>query len=187
MVSPSICGTFLTNKRSLVAFTWTISTILTLFAFLTAIALTIQIHSHYRKLHRYYETDEWQQNYDYDYADCGGGEGGEGEEGGGEDCDKDRQGSQDYQRQQEAFLLLSTMSAKSMTFVAVYTMLLAVGLSLYGSTAIVGFTSLRGDYIAPCFSSENDKFKIGIFGGAIVLFANLLLVCAVILGEVRVS
>jgi hypothetical protein len=66
-------------------------------------------------------------------------------------------------------------------------MMLATALSLYGSTAIVGFTSLRGVYIAPCFSSGNDQMRIGIFGGAIVIFANLLLVCAVILGEVRVS
>jgi hypothetical protein len=74
-----------------------------------------------------------------------------------------------------------------MTFVAVYTMALAVVLNLYGSTAIVGFTSLRGDYIAPCFSSEHNSMKVGIFGGAIVIFANLLLLCAVVLGEFRVS
>jgi hypothetical protein len=59
---------------------------------------------------------------------------------------------------------------------------------LFGSTAIVGFTSLRGDYIAPCFSTTgSSKLRLGIFGGAIVIFANLLLVCAVVFGEVRVS
>jgi hypothetical protein len=43
-------------------------------------------------------------------------------------------------------------------------------------------------YIAPCFSSAGSpKLKLGIFGGAIIFFANLLLVCAVIFGEVRVS
>ena len=65
--------------------------------------------------------------------------------------------------------------------------MLATVLSFYGTTAIVGFTSLRGVYIAPCFSSGSDQMRMGIFGGAVVIFANLLLVCAVILGEVKVS
>lgn len=143
---------------------------LTLFAFLTAIVLIAQVHSHYRRLERYYASDDWYQQY----------------------LDDDREGgshdeNERYKEQQEAMLLLSSMSARSITFVAVYTMLLATALSLYGSTAIVGFTSLRGVYIAPCFSSDFNKMRVGIFGGATVLFANLLLVCAVILGEVRVS
>ena len=74
-----------------------------------------------------------------------------------------------------------------MTFVALYTAAMAVALTMYGSTAIVGFTSLRGVYIAPCFSYPSaSRFKVGIFGGAIIFFANLLLVCAVVFGEVRV-
>ena len=172
MTSPSICGTFLADKRSMVAFTWSIANVLTMFAFFTGIALIIQIHSHYRRMERYYESDDWYQQYINDDREGGGGSHDQAEE---------------YKEQQEAMVLLSTMSARSMTFVAVYTMLLATALSLYGTTAIVGFTSLRGVYIAPCFSSGSNKMKVGLFGGAIVVFANLLLVCAVILGEVRVS
>lgn len=175
MVSPSICGTFLSDKRSMVAFTWSIANVLTLFAFFTGIVLIIQIHSHYRHMERYYESDDWYQQY----ANNNNGEDGENNEG---SHDQEEQ----IREKQEYMILLSTMSARSVTFVAVYTMLLATCLSFYGSTAIVGFTSLRGVYIAPCFSSGQDKMKIGIFGGAIVVFANLLLVCAVILGEVRV-
>ena len=156
----------------MVAFTWTITTVLTLFAFLTAIALTIQVHSHYRRMERYYESDDWLNQY-MSNGDDNPEEGGHDQE-------------EQYRQQQEAYLLLSTMTARSITFVAVYTMVIAFALSLYGSTAIVGFTSLRGVYIAPCFSSGN-KMRVGIFGGAIVVFANLLLVCAVVLGEVRVS
>jgi hypothetical protein len=174
MVSPSICGTFLADKRAMVAFTWSIANLLTLFAFFTGIALIIQIHSHYRRMERYYESDDWYQQYVND-------DDGNGDEGGSHDQEDQ------YKEQQEAMVLLSTMSAGSMTFVAVWTILLATTLSLYGTTAIVGFTSLRGVYIAPCFSSGSDKMRVGIFGGAIVVFANLLLVCAVILGEVRVS
>lgn len=158
----------------MVAFTWSLTVLLTFFAFLTAIALIIQIHSHYRRLERYYESDDWIQQYMSDNQNADG-------EGGGSHDQEDK-----YKEQQEAYLLLVTMSARSMTVVATYTMLLATSLSLYGSTAIVGFTSLRGVYIAPCFSSGSNKMTVGIFGGAIVIFANLLLVCAVILGEVRV-
>jgi hypothetical protein len=89
--------------------------------------------------------------------------------------------------QWDHYLEVAQMGSSSMTFVAVYTMSMAVALSLYGSTAIVGFTSLRGVYIAPCFSYPGpSRLKVGIFGGAIIFFANLLLVCAVVFGEVRV-
>lgn len=156
------------------AFTWTITTVLTFLAFLTAIALTIQIHSHYRRMERYYESDDWIQQYMENGDD-------DGQDGGSHDQEEQ------YRQQQEAYIQLATMSARSMTFVAIYTMVLATALSLYGTTAIVGFTSLRGVYIAPCFSSGSNKMRVGIFGGGTVIFANLLLVCAVILGEVRVS
>jgi hypothetical protein len=182
MVAPSICGGFLSDKRSLVAFTWTIATVMTLIAFLLAVILTCQVHTHYKRMERNYEsqlTDDW---YQRNNNEC---EGGEGE---GEECDRGSQDQNSADRQIEYMMQLATISSKSMTFVALYTMAMAVALSLCGSTAIVGFTSLRGDYIAPCFSTTgSSKLRLGIFGGAIVIFANLLLVCAVVFGEVRVS
>jgi hypothetical protein len=140
-------------------------------------------------MEHYYETqltDDYYQNNNQNCNGNGDGEG-ENEDGeGGEGCGSQDRNSAD--RQIEYLLQLSTVSSKSMTFVALYTMAMAVALSLCGSTAIVGFTSLRGDYIAPCFSSSgSSKLRLGIFGGAIVIFANLLLVCAVVLGEIRVS
>jgi predicted PurR-regulated permease PerM len=160
----------------MVAFTWTITTVLTFFAFITAVILTIQVHTHYRRLRNYYEGDDWYQNDNNNYYNNNEGEG------------QEDQPSHDQQYEQirESYELLSSMSARSITFVAVYTMMLATALSLYGSMAIVGFTSLRGVYIAPCFSSGGNKLRVGIFGGSIVIFANLLLVCAVVLGEVKV-
>jgi len=89
----------------------------------------------------------------------------------------------------QIYPLMASTSSRAMTFVALYTMCLSVALCLYGSTAIVGLTSLRGVYIAPCFSSSGvaSTMKVGMFGGAIVIFANLLLLCAVIFGEFRVE
>lgn len=164
----------------MVAFTWAITTAMNIFAFVAATVLLIQIQAHYARLERYYESDDWLYNYQYSHNgedDANGGD-----EGG--DANRQYEEAQEVQAQH---LLLSTTSTQSIAWVAFYVMLLSTGLVLYGSTAIIGFTSLRGVYIAPCFSSGSDKLRLGIFGGAVVLFANLLLVCAVILGEVRVA
>ena len=156
---PSICGGFISSKRSLLAFTWTVTTLLTFVAFFMAIVMMVRINSHYRYLERLYASDD-------DYNNNGEGE--------------EEQHSGD--RMQEIYPLLASTSSKAMGFVGIYTMLLSVGLTLYGSTAIVGFTSFQGVYIAPCFP-HRSKMKVGIFGGAVVVFANLLMLCAVIFGE----
>ena len=180
--TPSLCGGFLTDKRSMVAFTWSITTVLTLFAFITAVVLSVKVHSHYSYLEKYYSGDDWyQQNENYYNYDDNSQDSEDGEN------NNDSHDEQYRDQIRDSYMLLSSMSAKSITFVALYTMLLATALSLYGTTAIVGFTSLRGVYIAPCFTSDSNKLRVGIFGGMIVLFANLLLVCAVVLGEVKVG
>lgn len=172
-MAPSLCGTFLTDKRSLVAFTWTITTLLTLIAFITALAMMGEVHAHYNRLEKYYEQQYQYYQYEKEQKNQGNNNNNHGN-------------SQD--RKIQEYLALASISSSSMTFVAVYLMMNALALNLYGSTAIVGLTSLRGVYIGPCFSSPgSSRVKLGMFGGAIVLFANVLLVCAVVFGEVRVS
>ena len=163
---PALCGSFLSSKQSLVAFIWSVTTLLQLCAFVMAIIMTIQINVQYKRMARMYAAAD------------------------DDDDNPEEEGSQDHNSADNESLLysmLASTSSRSMTFVAIYTMTLAMALNLYGSTAIVGFTSLRGVYIAPCFSSEHSSMKVGMFGGAIVIFANLLLLCAVVLGEFRVS
>jgi len=142
-------------------------------SFTTAIILVVKVHTHYKYLEKMYNGDDWYEAY-YNYENS-------------QDGDEDSHDEKYRDQIRESYMLLSSMSAKSITFVACYTMILATGLSMYGSMAIVGFTSLRGVYIAPCFSIGSNKLKVGIFGGMIVVFANLLLVCAVVLGEVKVN
>jgi hypothetical protein len=170
-MAPSLCGSFVTDKRSLIAFTWTITCVLTLAAFITGTVFLIHVHTSYKRLeHSYYEQYEYQQQQQQQ------------QEGGEQQHSADRDSW-------EEFYQLASMRSGSLTFVAIYIVLVATTLSFYGSTAIVGFTSLRGVYIAPCFSSHDRAtltLKLGMFGGAIVFFANLLLICAVIFGEVRV-
>lgn len=175
-MSPALCGSFLVDRRSLVSFTWTITTVLTILAFIIAVVLMAHVHTHYRRMENYYE-EQYEYNM-YNQNSNNGEEDGEHQSG-------DRQ--EQMREELEYYLQLGGMSSKSITFVAVYTVVMAVALNLYGTTAIVGFTSLQGVYIAPCFSSStNPRLRLGIFGGAIIFFANLLLLCAVIFGEVRV-
>jgi hypothetical protein len=174
MHTPSLCGSFLVDRRSLVAFTWTITTVLTLVAFIMAVVMMVHVHTHYKRMEHYYEEQYEYTMAQYEYNNQDGGE---------------DQHQESADRSELDFVeQLSSMSSKSMTFVAIYTVGMAISLNLYGTTAIVGFTSLQGVYIAPCFSSStNPRVRLGIFGGAIIFFANLLLLCAVIFGEVRVS
>lgn len=162
----------------MVAFVWSVTTVLTIFAFATAIVLTVKVHTHYKYLQRFYDGDDWYQASDsyYNYDNS-------------QDENENNESQDEKYRDQirDSYMLLSSMSAKSVTFVAVYTMILATALSMYGSLAIVGFTSLRGVYIAPCLSIGSTKLRVGMFGGMIVIFANLMLVCAVVLGEVKVN
>lgn len=139
-----------------------------------ATVMSLQVHAGYvRKLR------EYAQMYGHEARFLKGDE--DEPEGGGEDNHGEKKDPYEVYEQ------LMSMPSSSMTFTAVYTVIMALALNIYGSTAIVGFTSLRGVYIGPCFSSPGtSRLKLGVFGGAIVFFANILLVCAVIFGEVRV-
>mmetsp|Transcript_12308 Transcript_12308/g.18054 ORF Transcript_12308/g.18054 Transcript_12308/m.18054 type:complete len:255 (-) Transcript_12308:104-868(-) len=172
MATPSICGNFISSKKSLLAFTWSITTLLTFIAFLMAIAMVIQIDSHYRYLERTNVSDD-DSYYSNNNRNV-------------QEEDEEQHSGDEEEREQNWYHLLAGTSSGAMTFVALYTMVLAIVLSVYGSTAIVGFTNIQGVYIAPCFPHRN-KLKIGIFGGAVVVFANLLLLNAVIFGEFRVE
>ncbi|CAJ1930893.1 unnamed protein product [Cylindrotheca closterium] len=172
MVSPSICGGFLNNRKAMVAFSWAIATALNIFGIVCACMFLIQIESRFRRLERYYESDEWLYQYQYNQNQ-------------GDDVDENR-AYEEAEESQQQHILLATTSTQSIAWVALYVLLLSGGLVFYGSTAVIGFTSLNGKYIAPCFSSGSEKLRLGIFGGAVVVFSNLLLLMAVILGEVRV-
>jgi ABC-type multidrug transport system fused ATPase/permease subunit len=186
-MTPSICGSFLVDKRSLVAFTWTITTLLTYIAFFIVTGIVIHTHTRFKRQTHYYaqQYEYYQQQYNNNQNQNNNQNN---EHGGEEHREENNNQNNAAAAEWQQYMLLAAMSSRSMPFLAAYVVTIALGLSLYGSTAIVGFTSLRGVYIAPCFSSTgSSKLQLGIFGGAIVYFANVLLVCAVVLGEVWVS
>jgi hypothetical protein len=183
-MAPSLCGYFLQNKRAVIAFTWTLTTILTLVAFILALVLVGHVHAHYMYMEHYYQEQYASSQQQYNNDDDSNNNNNNNKQ-----QQQQQHGNSQDERTYEQAMRLAHVSSRSMTFVAVYTMSMAVALVMYGSTAIVGFTSLRGVYIAPCFSSPgySSKLKVGIFGGAILVFANVMLVCAVVFGEVKVN
>lgn len=178
-MAPSLCGSVVSSKRSLLALGWTLTSLLSLAAFITAAIYAVHVRTHYRHIAQTYTTnnDDYYSNYN-----CEGGDGGEG-------CRS--HDSRDSQDEAYYYNSLASVSSGSMTFAGIYTATVAVGLSLYGSLAIVGFSSVRGQYIAPCLggggTAVQSRMHLGIFMGALILFSCLCLVCAVVFGEFRVS
>ena len=183
-MAPSLCGSAVASKRSLLALGWSLTSLLSLAAFITAAIYAVQIRTHYRHIaHTYSNNNDDYTYYANNYNNCEGGGGG------GEGCRS--HDSRDSQDEAYYYNSLASVSSGSMTFAGIYTATVALGLSLYGSLAIVGFSSVRGQYIAPCLGGSGtavqSRIHLGIFMGALVLFSCLCLVCAVVFGEFRVS
>ena len=184
-MAPSLCGSVVSSKRSLLALGWTLTSLLSLAAFVTAAIYAVEIRSHYRHIAQTYSNNN-DDNYNNNYNNCEGGDGGGGD--GGEGCRS--HDSRDDHDEAYYYNSLASVSSGSMAFAGIYTATVAVGLSLYGSLAIVGFSSVQGQYIAPCLGGSGtyvqSRMHLGIFMGALVLFSCLCLVCAVVFGEFRV-
>ena len=180
-MAPSLCGSVVSSKRSLLAQGWTLTSLLSLAAFVTAAMYAVHVRTHYRHVAQTYTTNNDDYSY-YNNYNCEGG-------GGGEGCQS--HDSRDSNDEAYYYNSLASVSSGSMTFAGIYTATVAVGLSLYGSLAIVGFSSVRGQYIAPCLgvggTAVQSRIHLGIFMGALILFSCLCLVCAVVFGEFRVS
>ena len=79
------------------------------------------------------------------------------------------------------------VTSRAMAFAAMWTVVSALLLSIFGSV-ILGWQSPTGQYYT-CCSSEVHKttpITLGGFIGALLMFANLALVCAAFFGEFEV-
>mmetsp|Transcript_4023 Transcript_4023/g.6185 ORF Transcript_4023/g.6185 Transcript_4023/m.6185 type:complete len:333 (+) Transcript_4023:205-1203(+) len=190
MAPKAICGNLITSRRSFLALAWTLTTCLSLFSFIVAIFLATRISQQYT---------EYRDEYGNRYLE----EGGEGNSG-----DREGEGHSNDERDEDFFSSL-THNSRGLLFASVYTTILGLGLSLYGSTVVIGFMSLVGEYIPPCFTFRSmsmeeedpstvdpalgprklwtEKIHRGIFLGSLVIFSNLLILCAVIFGELQVN
>ena len=99
-----------------------------------------------------------------------------------EDNYNNNQGSQDETEAEVA------VTSRALAFSALWAGVLAALLSVFG-TVILGYKSPTGLYYTCCNSSVHQTTPLGIgsFIGALLMFANLTLVCSVLFGEFHVS
>jgi len=219
----SLCGPLINSRKSLIALAWTLTTLLSIFAFGVSTYLATRINQEYNSMtteeYADWFSQEYKDRYNEDLVNCRRLQEGENEGPNGEEGQHDREGEGERNHDKEGcqaefdtefFEAMAGSNSRSLEFAGVYTTVLGMALSLYGSTVVVGFMSLKGEYIPPCFSlrpmsleSEGstgpedaatgprklwgEKVHQGIFLGCLIIFANLSLLCAVIFGELKVS
>lgn len=163
-MAPVLCSS-VNSKASLLGMGWTITSIVSLIALITAAVMSALTHSYYKRL----ASSDYYNKADYDDND--GGNNGDAEE--------------------EMYTKMASIGSFSVVFAGLYTMILAGVLSCFGGAYVVGFVAPNGRYFAPFFTlndtgAVNPKY-LGMFLGSLVLFSNVCLVTAVVLGEFQVG
>lgn len=92
----------------------------------------------------------------------------------------------DWERQQQQGSAISVTS-RAMVFAAIWTAVLSGILVIYG-TVILGIRMPTGKYYSCCAGNVHrmTPLSLGAFGGSLLMFANLTLVCAILFGEFEV-
>ena len=145
------------SRRSLLAALWSIVGLLTLSSFVIALVFA-------------YANTQYNDNNEYNYYD---------ERYWGNSNDQQQQ-----QYQQQAI----SVTSRAMVFAAIWTAVLSGILVIYG-TVILGVRMPTGKYYACCAGNVHrmTPTSLGAFGGSLLMFANLTLVCAILFGEFEVS
>ncbi|KAL7552331.1 hypothetical protein ACHAWF_015566 [Thalassiosira exigua] len=96
-------------------------------------------------------------------------------------------GDDEWNRQQEQQGSAISVTSRAMVFAAIWTAVLSGILVIYG-TVILGVRMPTGKYYACCAGNVHrmTPLSLGAFGGSLLMFANLTLVCAILFGEFEV-
>jgi hypothetical protein len=158
--SSSLCGDSINSRRGLLALLWSVVSLLTVIAFLTAFIFAVSTQNNSN------EEDEYGNQYDNYY---------------------DGQGSQDMSAENEQTDPEVAVTSRALAFSALWTGVMAALLSVFG-TVILGWQSPTGQYYTCCSSSVHRTTPLGLgsFIGALMMFANLTLICSVLFGEFEV-
>lgn len=80
-----------------------------------------------------------------------------------------------------------SITSRAMVFAAIWTAVLSGILVIYG-TVILGVRMPTGKYYACCAGNVHrmTPLSLGAFGGSLLMFANLTLVCAILFGEFEI-
>jgi len=159
-MAPSICGNTISSRRSLLATGWFVVNFLALFSFLSAFALALSAKSN----------SDGSGGYNYYNNNDGNDSGDEKED-----------------QQQQQYYDVGNSDARVILFAALWTAVLASVLGIYG-TVVLGFqVPVIGRYHW-CFTSgvhRTTHLAIGVFIGALFMFANLTLICSILFWEFR--
>ena len=79
------------------------------------------------------------------------------------------------------------VTSRAMVFAALWTVVLAILMSVFGMI-ILGFQAPTGQYYTCCHGSVHRTTPLGLgsFIGALLMFANMTLVCSILFGEFEV-
>jgi hypothetical protein len=150
-MASSLCGDSIGSRRALLAALWSLVTILTFIAFLTALTFTLSARNLYKndQYNNYYNNNEPEEEQEMDPE--------------------------------------VAITSRAMAFAALWTAVLASLLTVFG-TVVLGWQSPTGQYYTCCSSNvhRTTPLSLGSFIGALIMFANLTLVCSVLFGEFEV-
>lgn len=153
-VPPSICGGTLSNRRGLLAALWSVVVTLTFISFIVALIFTLS-------------ATNTNNEDEYDYNNNNNNE---------HEREEDRNQQKEYEM---------AVTSRAMAFCALWTAVVACLMAIFG-TVILGFQSpLSGIYYTCCsiHVHRTTPLALGSFIGALLMFANLTLVCSVLFGE----
>jgi hypothetical protein len=158
-MTQTLCGESIPSRRGLLASLWTLVTILTAVSFLTAFIFALSTKG---------GADDDEDGY-YNYNNNQNGEG-----------SGDQQG---YDMDAEL-----AVTSRALAFSALWTAVLSALMSVFG-TVILGWQSPTGQYYTCCSKSVHRTTPLGLgsFIGALLMLANLTLICSVLFGEFEVS
>jgi hypothetical protein len=150
-MASSLCGNSIGSRRALLAALWSLVTILTFIAFLTALTFTLSARN-------LYKNDEYNNYYN----------------------NNEKEGEEEMDPE-------VAVTSRAMAFAALWTAVLASLLTVFG-TVVLGWQSPTGQYYTCCSSNvhRTTPLSLGSFIGALIMFANLTLVCSVLFGEFEV-
>lgn len=97
------------------------------------------------------------------------------------------QGSQDMAEEEGRADPEVAVTSRALAFSALWTGVMAALMSVFG-TVILGWQSPTGQYYTCCSSSVHRTTPLGLgsFIGALLMFANLTLICSVLFGDFEV-
>jgi hypothetical protein len=155
MAPPSLCGGALNSRRGLLASLWSVVVCLTFIAFIVALIFTLSAANANNS------NNNNDENYDY-YNN-----------------NEHEQENKDANNESEM-----AVTSRAMAFCALWTAVLATLMAIFGAV-ILGWQSPTGIYYTCCSPQvhRTTPLALGSFIGALMMFANLTLVCSVLFGE----